>query len=183
MARFLPFAVWMVVVTTASLVGASLGSAGPRSVRNGLGSAACWFGLAVALAGYSLLTYSLLFYVDASRYAPTLLRTTAFYVALSLSGVALLGATFRKGRALLGGALIGVATTACAVGSGLPLILWYVYIFPGPAVLATFVPTFAGAWAAHREVVDTRLTPRSPGPRSPRSRAPLESHGPAGPGT
>jgi hypothetical protein len=51
-------------------------------------------------------------------------------------------------RAVLAGSLIGMATAACAVGPGVPLLAFYLPI-PVAEVVVTFGATLAGAIAAY----------------------------------
>jgi hypothetical protein len=51
-------------------------------------------------------------------------------------------------RAVLAGSLLGMATAACAVGPGVPLLAVSLPISVAEAAV-TFVATFAGAFAAY----------------------------------
>ena len=118
MSLFLPFAVWLGVLATCSLVGACLGVVGRLSVGGGSRRLVIALGLPASLVGYSFAMYRLLSaFVEANYSAPAFPRLGAT-LATSWGVAALMIGALKTPRAVLAGSLIGMATAVCAVGPG-----------------------------------------------------------------
>jgi hypothetical protein len=148
MVLFLPFAVWLGVVATCSLVGACLGVAGRRSPGGRTRRPLIALGLLASLVGYAFAMYRLLSALVEANYPPPAYRWLGATLAVSWGLAAAVIGALKTPRAVLAGSLIGMATAACAVGPGVPLLAFYLPI-PVAEAVVTFVATLAGALAAY----------------------------------
>ncbi|GAC1473399.1 MAG: hypothetical protein NVSMB9_21950 [Isosphaeraceae bacterium] len=149
-ALLLPTIVWLGVVFACSLVGASLGSLWPGSSWRDPLSTLGRLAIIAGLIGYAAAWRFLLSRVVEMNYWPPALQWPAIVFLLSLGLEAAISKRARTQHIVLGGSLIGLATTLCAVGPGIVLAVWLIPIFPDAVSIVTCTPTFAGAIAAYR---------------------------------
>jgi hypothetical protein len=102
------------------------------------------------LFGYSAAAEFVLGSVTEAGYSASAFQVFAVFVLMSLGAEIVISSTLKTQWVVLGGSLIGVATALCAIGPGIPLVIWLIPILPSATTIATFVPTFAGALAAWR---------------------------------
>jgi hypothetical protein len=100
------------------------------------------------LFGYSAAAEFVLWRVTEAGYSASAVEVFAVFVLMSLGAEIVISSALKTQRVVLGGSLIGVATALCAIGPGIPLVIWLIPILPSATSIATFVPTFAGALAA-----------------------------------
>jgi hypothetical protein len=148
MALLLPFAVWLGVVATCSLVGACLGVAGRSFPGDGSCRPLIVLGLLASLVGYAFAMYRQLSALVEANYSPPAFRRLGATLAVSWGLAAAMIGAFKTPRAVLAGSLIGMAAAACAVGPGVPLLAVYLPI-PVAEVAVTFGATVAAAIAAY----------------------------------
>jgi hypothetical protein len=159
-----PVVVWMGVLGTCGMVGASLGSARRHSIGVGVPSAVYFLFIVGPLFGYSAAAEFVLGRVADAGYSASALEAFAVFVLMSLGAEVVISSALKTQRVVLGGSLIGVATALCAIGPGIPLVIWLIPIFPSATSIASFVPTFAGALAAWRIAGDAFQKAGSNGP-------------------
>ena len=150
MSLLLPVGVWLGVIVACSLVGGCLGSAAPESLTIDPRSALRPLALLASLSGYSLAMRYLFAVAVAANYAPAALRGLGATLLISLVLAAATTWALGTARQVVAGVCLGVATTLCAFGPGLPLIFWLAPIVPDLMTTVTFLPSFAGALAACR---------------------------------
>ena len=148
MSQFLPFAVWLGVLATCSFVGACLGVVGRMSVGGGSRRLVIALGLPAFLVGYSFAMYRLLSAFVEVNYSAPAFPSLGATLAASWGLAALVIGALKTPRAVLAGSLIGMASAACAVGPGVPLLAFYLPFLIVEAEV-TFVATVAGALAAY----------------------------------